>query len=266
MNIRKAIDYDELFEAVDRVVNAVLPQMELYREIGRLICKRPEKGAAAAVARHLQNAYPDTSGFSPRNVRRMRDFCLAYEVSPDLMDEAMQLGWTQNLVIMESNLALDERGWYLRTARQHGWSKQELIQRIAENAHTNPNFSLDTSADPCYTDSDNDESEENGDQGAFLLPREYMPQPDGGVCDERSGEESRVRKRVSHRIRSLHQRGLGQSRLFPGPPRVDQPRHRLHRENSTAAHIRGLPALRFTDRHGRRKIVFSLECWDLKSP
>ena len=32
MNIRKAIDYDELFEAVDRVVNAVLPQMELYRE------------------------------------------------------------------------------------------------------------------------------------------------------------------------------------------------------------------------------------------
>ena len=121
MNIRKTIVYGKLFAAVDRAVSAALPQMELYREIGRLICERPEKGAAAAVARHLQNAYPDTSGFSPRNVRRMRDFCLAYEVSPDLMDEAMQLGWTQNLVIMESNLALDERGWYLCAARQYGW-------------------------------------------------------------------------------------------------------------------------------------------------
>ena len=148
MNIRKAIDYDELFEAVDRVVNAVLPQMELYREIGRLICKRPEKGAAAAVARHLQSAYPDTSGFSPRNVRRMRDFFLTYKNTPELLDYAMQLGWTQNLVIMESDLSLDERGWYLRAARHYGWSKQDLTQRIAESAHMDHNFSLDTPAVP----------------------------------------------------------------------------------------------------------------------
>ena len=58
MNVRKAIDYSKLFEAVDRAVSAALPQMELYQEIGRLICERPEKGAAAAVAKHLQSAYP----------------------------------------------------------------------------------------------------------------------------------------------------------------------------------------------------------------
>ena len=50
MNVRKAVDYTELFAAVDRAVSAVLPQMELYREIGRLISERPEKGAAVAVA------------------------------------------------------------------------------------------------------------------------------------------------------------------------------------------------------------------------
>ena len=65
MNVRKAIDYGKLFEAVDRAVSAALPQMELYREIGRLICERPEKGAATAVAEHLQSAYL-TPAASPR--------------------------------------------------------------------------------------------------------------------------------------------------------------------------------------------------------
>lgn len=38
MNIRKNIDYSSMFEAMDAVVTANIPQMELYRELGRLIC------------------------------------------------------------------------------------------------------------------------------------------------------------------------------------------------------------------------------------
>ena len=84
MNVRKAIDYSELFAAVDRAVNAELPQMELYREIGRLVAERTEKGAAVAVAEHLQSAYPGVNGFSPRNVRRMREFYRMYPESVKL--------------------------------------------------------------------------------------------------------------------------------------------------------------------------------------
>ena len=223
MNVRKAIDYSELFEAVDKAVRAALPQMELYREIGQMICERPEKGAAVAVAEHLQSAYPDIGGFSPRNVRRMRDFCLTYKSSPDLMDEAMQIGWTQNLVIMESALSLDERSWYIRAARRYGWSKQELTQRIAENAHMDHTRSLDTPLDPCYTDPDENEVEKSGVQDAFLLPP--------------------------------HQRGTGQSRLSPGPLRARRTRRRLRQQNRAAAYMRGLSVLRSADRHGRRKNV-----------
>ena len=42
MNVRKAIDYSELFAAVDRAVSAVLPQMELYREIGQSVSLSPK--------------------------------------------------------------------------------------------------------------------------------------------------------------------------------------------------------------------------------
>ena len=74
MNVRKPTDYSALFAALNALMAAELPQMELYREIGRLVCGRPEKGAAVAAAEYLNSAYPDVSGFSPRNLRRMRTF------------------------------------------------------------------------------------------------------------------------------------------------------------------------------------------------
>ena len=64
MNVRKNIDYGELFEQLDAVISANFSQMETYCEIGRLIAKRPEKGAAVAAAEHLQLTNPDVSGFS----------------------------------------------------------------------------------------------------------------------------------------------------------------------------------------------------------
>ena len=44
MNIRKPTDYTTMFAALDALMAAQLPQMELYREIGRLVSGRAEKG------------------------------------------------------------------------------------------------------------------------------------------------------------------------------------------------------------------------------
>ena len=80
MNVRKPIDYSAMFAALDTLMAAELsqmaelPQMKLYCEIGRLVSGRPEKGAAVAAAEYLYGMYPDASGFSPRNLRRMREF------------------------------------------------------------------------------------------------------------------------------------------------------------------------------------------------
>ena len=78
MNIRKPTDYTAMFAALDAAVAAQLPQMELYREIGREAGGRAEKGAAGAASEYLQAAYPAADGFSPRNLRRMRAFYAAY--------------------------------------------------------------------------------------------------------------------------------------------------------------------------------------------
>ena len=128
MNIRKPTDYTAMFAALDAAVAAQLPQMELYCEIGRVVSGRGEKGAAVAASEYLQAAYPAADGFSPRNVRRMRDFYRMYGDTPELRAAAMRLNWTQNVVIMEAGLTMDERCWYIRKAAESGLSKTELLR------------------------------------------------------------------------------------------------------------------------------------------
>jgi len=65
MNVRKEIDYSSMFNDLDQVMAANLPQMEQYRMIGEVISRRSEKGAAVAAAEYIQVQYPDVSGFSP---------------------------------------------------------------------------------------------------------------------------------------------------------------------------------------------------------
>lgn len=137
MNIRKNVDYSDMYAALERIMAADMPQMELYCEIGNEVCHQREKGAAVAAAAYLSDHYPDAQGFSPRNLRRMRDFYRTYEDQPALLSLALQLGWTQNVVILEADLSVELREWYLKAAKQFGWSKIELIANIADNAHEN---------------------------------------------------------------------------------------------------------------------------------
>ena len=135
MNIRKNMDYTDMYEALDSAMEKNLSQVELYFEIGKAVCQRTEKGAAVAAAAYLCEQYPDIQGFSPRNLRRMRDFYRAYEDHPDLLTLALQLGWTQNVVILEADLSIELREWYMKAAKQFGWSKIKLIEDIKNEVH-----------------------------------------------------------------------------------------------------------------------------------
>ena len=135
MNIRKNIDYSEMYKALDDLMAKELTQMELYCEIGKAVCQRSEKGAAVMASEYLNKHYPDAKGFSPRSLRRMRDFYRTYENHPTLLRCAMELGWIQNVVIMEADLTMDLREWYMKAAEQFGWSKSELISGIAKSVH-----------------------------------------------------------------------------------------------------------------------------------
>ena len=129
MNIRKPTDYTTMFATLDAAVAAQLPQMELYREIGRVVSRRSEKGAAVAASEYLQATYPTVEGFSPRSLRRMRTFYAAYEESPEIIRLAMNLGWTRNVAILERCGSNEKRAWYIQAVLRFGWKKGKLGYR-----------------------------------------------------------------------------------------------------------------------------------------
>lgn len=176
MNVRKPIDYSAMFTALDTLMATEMPQVELYSAIGRLVSARPEKGAAVAAAEYLCGTYPDASGFSPRNLRRMREFYRAYERAPEVLAQAMTINWTQNVVILEEKLTLREREWYIRAAGQFGWSKLELQRQIIAEAHLE--IALDFTDEMCYTGEKNCITEcTANDENSLYLPRQDVRNP-----------------------------------------------------------------------------------------
>ena len=178
MNVRKPVDYGTMYRELTAILAQKLPQMDEVYAIGKAVSQRPEKGAAVATAEFLQANFPDRTGFSPRNVRRMRDFYKVYENDEPLLRLAMKIGWTLNVIIMEAELTRDARHWYLRKANAGGLSKAELLEMIESAAHLEK--SLDESKQDCYT-------KENyklpqGMQRKEKLVR--LPQSDDQSCNE----------------------------------------------------------------------------------
>ena len=94
-----------------------------------------------------------------------------YEDTPELLALAMEISWTQNVVILEADMEPDERRWYLRAAGRFSWSKVELQRKIDSDAHLE--IQLDESEIPCYTECDSNELEcTEHDQDTFSLPRQ----------------------------------------------------------------------------------------------
>ena len=184
MNIRKQADYSELYRALDRLMELGLTDTELCYKIGQAICVRSEKGAAVVAAEYLRERYPGKTGYSPRNLRRMRDFYRAYENEPESAQLALQIGWTLNVIILEECNLAEERAWCLENTLRHRRKKTVLLDMIKEHAWLED--TLDEQTDSCYTEKNNDAVSENGndEKDPLYLSREYLPQRNGRVRDE----------------------------------------------------------------------------------
>ena len=172
MNIRKPTDYSILFSELDRLMAEQLSQMNLYCEIGRLVSSEAEKGAAVVASEHLRAAYPAADGFSLRNLR-MRAFYATYEESPEITRLAMNLGWTQNVAILEWGSSNEERAWYIRAVLRFGWKKAKLLEAIESQAWLHS--SLDEQAVSCYTGGKEATQESESDEKDTLcVSRHYL--------------------------------------------------------------------------------------------
>ncbi len=121
-----------------RAVNREL--IGLYWDIGRMIVERQQaegwgKAVVERLAADLKAEFPRLGGFSARNLWYMRNFCLAYEGREKLQPLVAEIGWSQNLIILERCKDDLEREFYLRMVRKYGWTKAVLTHQIDNRSY-----------------------------------------------------------------------------------------------------------------------------------
>lgn len=118
--------------------NAALVLM--YWDIGhRILQKQTAQGWGARIidrlSADLRKAFPDMSGFSPRNLKYMRAFAATWPDREIVQAPLAQLTWYHNIALLEKLNAPEERLWYAAKSLEHGWSRNILTLQIEAKAY-----------------------------------------------------------------------------------------------------------------------------------
>jgi predicted nuclease of restriction endonuclease-like (RecB) superfamily len=110
----------------------------LYWRIGQDILERQRHSGWGSkvidrLAADLRSAFPEMSGFSPRNLKYMRAFAEAWPDEDFGQQVAAQLPWFHNCTILDKLKNLAERLWYAQQTIENGWSRNILIHQIESN-------------------------------------------------------------------------------------------------------------------------------------
>jgi predicted nuclease of restriction endonuclease-like (RecB) superfamily len=122
------------------VLSANAAMIQMYWGIGRIILARQaQEGWGAKVidrlSADLRHAFPDMSGLSPRNLKYMRAFSMAWPDPAIVQERLHNLTWYHQLALLEKLPDPQTRLWYAAQAQEHGWSRNILAVQIERGIH-----------------------------------------------------------------------------------------------------------------------------------
>ena len=122
-------------QRVSVVMNANASMICLYWNIGRaILAKQEEEGWGTKVidrmAKDLKDAFPEMSGFSPRNIKYMRKFAQCWPDYEIVQRVVAQIPWRTNRMLLDKLESQESRIWYARKAIENGWSSTILELQI----------------------------------------------------------------------------------------------------------------------------------------
>lgn len=96
----------------------------------------------------LRNEFPEFSGFSSRNIWRMRAFYLAWTEEVQKMTQAVavldgenlpppvaEIPWGHNILLFEKLKHPPERLWYAVKTKEFGWSRAVLTHQVESDLY-----------------------------------------------------------------------------------------------------------------------------------
>lgn len=106
--------------------------ISLYFRIGKIISQNKKYGSnfINTLSTSLKLEFPDATGFSPRNLARMRKFYEAYRDLANLPMPLAKLSWSFNCLLLDKIKETDKRIWYANACLANGWSYIILDHQI----------------------------------------------------------------------------------------------------------------------------------------
>jgi len=127
-------------ERVKAVRSANTTMILLYWKIGRSILTQQEsEGWGTKVidrmSKDLKEAFPDMSGYSPRNLKYMRKFASAWQDEEIVQRTVAQIPWRSNITLLDKIKDPQLRMWYAKKTIEHGFGKDMLVFQIESQLH-----------------------------------------------------------------------------------------------------------------------------------
>src|SRR5262245_63320266 len=127
-------------ERIKAVMSANVAMVLMYWDIGQFILQRQRQegwGARVIVrlSHDLKTAFPDMTGFSPRNLKYMRKFAEAWPDRIIVQRTVAQLPWRSNLTLLDKLSDPPTRLWYAHKALEFGMGKDMLVIQIENRLH-----------------------------------------------------------------------------------------------------------------------------------
>ena len=112
--------------------NANIELIKLYFRIGKIVSENSKYGNRFIqdFSTSLKLEFPDTTGFSTRNLSRMKKFYEEYKDLSNLPMALAKLPWSHNNLLLDKIKELNVREWYAEKCFENGWSHTVLDHQI----------------------------------------------------------------------------------------------------------------------------------------
>ncbi len=112
----------------------------LYWQIGSEILRRQQElGWGAKVidqlSQDLAHEFPGMTGLGARNLKYMRKFVEEYSDYEFVQQVVARLPWGHNVVLMDKVSDKEIRQFYIQNAIEHGWSRNVMVMQIDTKLH-----------------------------------------------------------------------------------------------------------------------------------
>jgi len=146
------LDHNHYKVLFDEIVNRIrLARFEAYKsinyhhilqnfDIGKLIVEKQKqygwgKSVVEKLSMDINKMYDGIEGYSSTNLWFMRQFYLEYFENQELLEMALNIPWSHNILIMTKIKDNTERRYYIVATQQLAWSRAVLLNQIKANAY-----------------------------------------------------------------------------------------------------------------------------------